>query len=123
MDIDVILDSAGRCPATGIGGHGTGDGEHEGAELRQILAVYDVAERHAARLQHRDIRNAVESLGNCSRKYQRERARNCRAVLSEVYSAPRVTEAARRLPRYGLGPGVALDLTMHDDEGVPRDFS
>lgn len=31
-------------------------------------------------------------------------------VLSEIYSPPRVTAAAKSLPEYGIDPGVAMDL-------------
>ena len=40
--------------------------------------------------------------------------------VAEIYSPPRVTEAARRM---GMVPGVALDLTTVDDDGNPWDFS
>ena len=29
---------------------------------------------------------------------------------------------ARRLPKYGLGPGLALDLPVNDESGRPYDF-
>ena len=34
-----------------------------------------------------------------------------------------MTAAARRLPRYGLQPGLALDITVDDETGQPFDFS
>ena len=43
-------------------------------------------------------------------------------VVSEVYSPPRITAAAQRLPKLGLGAGFALDLTTCDEEGRPWDF-
>ena len=64
----------------------------------------------------------VNSLGGNSKRYHRERARRARAIVSEVYSAPRVGKMAKRLPRYGLEPGIALDMTQHDDSGVKWDF-
>ena len=43
--------------------------------------------------------------------------------MSEVYSAPRVTDVARRRKKYGIEPGVALDLTTVDEQGKPWDFN
>jgi len=43
-------------------------------------------------------------------------------VVSEVYSPPRVTEAARLRPDLGIAPGFALDLTTYDEHGVKWDF-
>ena len=56
-------------------------------------------------------------------KYRREAVKHMRAIVSEVYSAPRVTEAARQHPRLGIIPGIAFDLTLNDDTGLPWDFS
>ena len=49
-----------------------------------------------------------------------------KAVVSEIYSPPRVTEELRRKPWTwrSLMPGFALDLTVDDpDDGMPWDFS
>ena len=46
-----------------------------------------------------------------------------RAVVSEIYSPPRVTAAAARLAGLRIDPGAALDLTTVDENGVPWDFS
>ena len=43
-------------------------------------------------------------------------------MVSEIYSAPRVTEAARRHPRLGSVPGLALHLTSTDEHGQPWNF-
>ena len=45
-----------------------------------------------------------------------------RAVVSEVYSPPRVTAATTFLPELLLIPGFALDLTTKDSDGRPWDF-
>jgi len=42
-------------------------------------------------------------------------------IVSEIYSPPRVTEAARRL-NLGLTPGFAFDLTTVDENGKAWDF-
>ena len=49
-------------------------------------------------------------------------APEARNIVSEIYSPPRVTDAARRNPSLGIRPGFALDLTTSDDEGRPWDF-
>ena len=46
-----------------------------------------------------------------------------RAIIAAVCSHPRVTAAARRLPKYGLQPGLALDIIVNDETGQPYDFS
>ena len=42
-------------------------------------------------------------------------------VVSEIYSPPRVTDAARRL-NLGIAPGFAFDLTTVDENGKTWDF-
>ena len=44
-------------------------------------------------------------------------------IVSEIYSPPRVTHAARLLKKLGISPGFALDITVMDDEGNPWNFS
>ena len=67
--------------------------------------------------------STIEALGGDSRSFRRERARNARSIIAEIYSPPRVTAAARRLRKYGLTPGLALDITVDDESGRPWDFS
>ena len=52
-----------------------------------------------------------ETLGD-SKEAFRGRARDCiKASVAEIYSPPRVTKAATVLPRLGIEPGAALDIT------------
>ena len=44
-------------------------------------------------------------------------------MIAEIYSPPRVTAAARRLPKNGLLTGLAVDITVDDTTGRPWDFS
>ena len=44
-------------------------------------------------------------------QYRRERRKAMKAVVSEIYSPPRVTAAAKLLPEIKVFPGFALDLT------------
>ena len=46
-----------------------------------------------------------------------------KASVAEIYSPPRVTKAATVLPRLGIEPGAALDITTCDERGVPWDFT
>ena len=66
---------------------------------------------------------AIQALGGDGAAYRRERARAAKRIIAEVYSPPRITDAARRLPHDGPGPGSALDITINDATGKPWDFS
>ena len=46
-----------------------------------------------------------------------------KAIVSEIDSPPRVTQALKMLPSMGLIPGFALDLTTNDENGNPWDFN
>ena len=65
----------------------------------------------------------VASLGGDARALRRERAEKTRAIIAEFYSLPRISALAKELPSYGIAPGLALDLTVPDENGEPWDFS
>ena len=65
----------------------------------------------------------IASLGGDSGAYRRERARKAKAIVAEFYSPPRVSALAKEMPSYGIAPGLALDLTVPDENGEPWDFS
>ena len=89
-----------------------------------MLAVMSKEARSEARERYRDVLNLVTAMGGQARKFRREATRRVRAIVSEIYSAPRVTDAARRHARFGILPGIALDLTGTDeDDGLPWDFN
>ena len=71
---------------------------------------------------NKQIMSVVRALGGSSQKYRGERSRAIKAVVSEVYSPPRVTAAIKLLPKLGLIPGLALDLTTADVNGSLWDF-
>ena len=75
------------------------------------------------RRHQREIIDLVASLGGDARSFRRERARASRAIVAEFYSTPRVSALAKELPSYGIAPGLALDLTVPDENGEPWDFS
>ena len=91
--------------------------------MRDIARVFDVAVRDKVRSRVGRKCLAVHALGGDGHAYRQERASAARAVVAEVYSAPRVSAAAGRLPKYGMMTGLALDITIDDDTGQPYDFS
>ena len=88
-----------------------------------MVLLYQVEEREAARDRQRHLMDIVASLGGDAKSYKRERARRSRAIIAEFYSPPRVSALARDMPSYGIAPGLALDLTVPDENGEPWDFS
>ena len=68
------------------------------------------------------VLSLVEQLGGSSRGYRRDRKRQLRALVSEIYSRPRVTNAAKLLPSLRAMPGYASDLTTADENGIPWEF-
>ena len=65
---------------------------------------------------NREILSVVRSLAGNVGKYKRERNQALKAVIREVYSAPRNTAAIKLLPELRLIPGFALDLTTIDED-------
>ena len=65
----------------------------------------------------------LAQLGANPKSYRRERSRAVKALVSEIYSAPRVTQAAKLLPGLGLLPGFAFDLTTTNKAGHNWDFT
>ena len=102
MDVDVV-------------DHGEGD-------LRELMKVLGRDEREEVKSADADILNVVRALGGNDRKFRRERSKAIRAVVSEIYSPPRVTASAKLLPELRVIPGFALDLTTADVDGRLWDF-
>ena len=92
-------------------------------DLSAALAVQEPNHRAKAREKYVDMVYLVSALGQNGKKFRREATTKLRAIVSEIYSAPRVTEMARRKARLGLLPGCALDLTGCDERGRPWDFN
>ena len=92
-------------------------------DLRDIVRLYEVHEREAARQHQAEVLSVVEALGGNKRAFRRERARKTKAIIAEFYSPPRISALAKELPGYDIAPGLALDLTTHDSQGRPWDFS
>ena len=70
----------------------------------------------------REIMAVMQSLGGNGAMYRRDRKKALKAIVSEIYSPPRVTAAAKLLPELKLMPGFALDLTTADTDGALWDF-
>ena len=96
--------------------------EHIETELREVHKALTKDMRDLVRAHNDDILSLIKSLGGDSKRYQRERRRGLQAVVSEIYSPPRVTAATKLLPELGCVPGFALDLTTVDAQGRPWDF-
>ena len=71
---------------------------------------------------NRDIMALLKSLGADTAKYRRQRSKSIRALVSEIYSPPRVTAATKLLPELRTIPGFALDLTTAETDGQLWDF-
>ena len=101
-----------------------GDGMDIGlVELHSLMAVLGRDEKEAVAAAEQDIMAVLKSLGGNGSKLRRERGRAFRAVVSEIYSPPRVTKAASKvLPELGVIPGFALDVTTADAHGELWDF-
>jgi hypothetical protein len=88
-------------------------------DVRDIGGLYKVAERELGRQRSERISVLIHALGGDGKAYRWEKANTARKVISEVFSAPRITAAAQRLAQYGLTAGLALDLTVNDETGKP----
>ena len=91
-------------------------------ELRELIGNMTRDAKLEIEEANTDILSVIRALGGNETKYKRERRSAMRAIVSEVYSAPRVTAAIKQVPGLKLIPGFALDLSTVDEHGVPWDF-
>ena len=84
--------------------------------------LFSMTDRSDVIRTHNEIIATISATSGNMKAYHRERQSWTRAMVSEIYSAPRVTEVARKQRKYGIDPGVALDLTTNDENGNPWDF-
>ena len=122
QDPPTFDDTMGENPGAGMDVDVVAPGNAD-PELNYVLNLGERDCRREIRRQHREALELAYALGVDGRRYRRESIQRLRAIVSEVYSAPRVTDAARRFPRIGILPGTAFDLTSNDSEGNPWDFS
>ncbi len=94
-------------------------------DLDEVLQLCRADEDACKAIKRHDeqIMALVHALGGNKRTYARERRAQLRGVVSEIYSPPRVTAAAKLLPNLKMLPGFALDLTTKDHNGEEWDFS
>ena len=90
--------------------------------MGQLLQVVQEGLAEDVKKLDKEILRVVRDLGGNVQTYKHERRRDLARVVSEVYSQPRVTAAAKLLPRLRLIPGLALDLTTEDENGEPWNF-
>ena len=103
-------------------------GESEGAvdsgdqAMFELERALNLAYRDEMRDGDRELLQVIGQLGGCKHRYLRERRRAIKHIVSEIYSPPRVTAAAKLLPELRCVPGFALDLTVQNEQGLPWDF-
>ena len=91
-------------------------------DLKAIMAVMRRDEKAEIQEANAEMMAVIRSLGGDHHRYGRERRKALKAVVSEIYSPPRVTAAIKLLPELRLIPGFALDLTTADSDGKLWDF-
>ena len=96
--------------------------ESEESDLRELFNV--VTRDAVSELKEHDqvIMSVINALGGNAGKYKRKRKAAIRAVVSEIYSPPRVTAAAKLMPELKMIPGFALDRTVADSDCRLWDF-
>ena len=78
-----------------------------------------VDQRERLEAMDREVMQLLDSMGGSKHRYARERRGSLKRLVSEIYSPPRVTAAAKLLPSLGCVPGFAMDLTTLDEHGAP----
>ena len=96
--------------------------ENTDVDLKRMMATLRRDEKIEIEETNREIMAVLSSLGADAAKYRRERSKSIRAVVSEMFSPPRVTAATKLLPELRIIPGFALDLTTADTDGQLWDF-
>ena len=86
-----------------------GVGEEVDVPLQEMMKLWDQSTVEEAKELDKQILSIVGSLGGSTSKYRRERGRAFRAIVSEIYSPPRVSAIAKLCPSFGVLPGFALD--------------
>ena len=99
------------------------DGDAKGnVELNVLLDAMTLGQREKVEKLDQEVMHLLDSIGGSKAKYARERRGALKKLVSNTYSPPRVTAAAKLLPSLGCVPGFAMDLTTLDEHGDPWDF-
>ena len=85
--------------------------------LDDLLAVMTRDIKDEVKQEEADIIATIRAMGGCTESYGKERQRAVKAVVSEVYSPPRVTAACQLLPELEVILGFAFDPTTSDADG------
>lgn len=64
-----------------------------------------------------EIMQLVAQLRGVPSSYRRERVQVIQTLVSEICSAPHITQALKKLPNINRVPDVAFDLSGHDEAG------
>ena len=91
-------------------------------DFRELAKMWTKDMKEQLKKTNEEILSLIDSLGGNKHQYRKERARGLKHIVSEIYSPPRVTAAAKLLPELKCIPGFALDLTTVDDQGRAWDF-
>ena len=94
----------GVCDVASI--HAIGEEASLAKDLRDIIGLFDVAERTGAKSCVERVLVAIHAPSGSRNYYGRGLASAARAIVAEVYSSPIMTAAAKRVPKYGLLPGL-----------------
>ena len=90
--------------------------------MDELMSIWTIDGRDQVKQLDAEILKLIGDLGGSTRRFRRERQRQLKAIVSEVYSPARVTHAARLFPSYDCIPGMAFDLTTVGPDGVAWDF-
>ena len=96
--------------------------DEDHTDLQELMSVLTRDARKEIIETRAEILSVVQALGGSSTQYKCERQTGIRAVVSEIYSPPRVTAATKLLPELKIIPGFALDLATADVDGKLWDF-
>ena len=96
--------------------------EDAAADLLELMAVMTRDVREEIKNHDSELIVAVRAMGGSFGKYRRERQKVIRAIVAEVISPPRVTAAAKLLPKLKPIPRFAVDLTTNDVDGRAWNF-
>ncbi|MBV61870.1 MAG: hypothetical protein CMH65_11270 [Nevskiales bacterium] len=118
-------DDGGTTSAMDMDERGNGDDDMEVELVEELKQACRSEKDMVTAIDRHDgaILALVKSLGGDTRRYRCDRRRALKKVVSEIFSPPRVTAAAKLLPGMRVSPGLAMDLTTTDEQGVPWDFT
>ncbi len=122
---EAAVPEAGDAPMDGSG-QGGGQGEGYDVEMDFIggLEVQDDLGSIEPSVDDFVSGLLLQQLGSLGRSYKREARKSARAIVSEIYSPPRVTKLLRESRSRRVMPGFAFDITVMDPlDGRPWDFS